>query len=81
MDLGYRYILPMPPRPRAPQYSGREQTGKQGITGILDWDSALFAPLVLSCRPPMWLWAWSDGPEDERLAGRGTTPNAGGPGG
>jgi aminoglycoside phosphotransferase (APT) family kinase protein len=44
--------------------------GEQGITGILDWDGALFAPLVLSCRPPMWLWAWrEDGPEDERLAG------------
>jgi aminoglycoside phosphotransferase (APT) family kinase protein len=44
--------------------------GEQGITGILDWDSALFGPLLLSCRPPMWFWAWcEDGPEDDRLAG------------
>lgn len=42
----------------------------QGITGILDWDGALLAPLVMSCRPPMWLWAWcEDGPENELLAG------------
>lgn len=42
----------------------------QGVTGILDWDSALFGPLLLSCGPPMWLWAWcDDGTEDERQAG------------
>ncbi|OJJ46471.1 hypothetical protein ASPZODRAFT_142285 [Penicilliopsis zonata CBS 506.65] len=42
----------------------------QGISGILDWDSAIFAPLVMSCAPPMWLWAWNEeDEEDERLAG------------
>lgn len=44
--------------------------GEQGITGILDWDSALFGPAVLSCVSHMRLWAWrDDGPEDERRAG------------
>ncbi|KAJ5720282.1 uncharacterized protein N7483_008216 [Penicillium malachiteum] len=32
-------------------------TNPSGITGILDWDSAVFAPLVMSCTPPRWLWA------------------------
>ena len=51
---------------------------EQGIAGILDWDSALFGPLLLSCGPPMWLWAWcDDGPEDERQAGElPATPEA-----
>lgn len=36
------------------------------VTGILDWDSAIFAPRFVGCVPPMWLWAWSDeGEEDE----------------
>ncbi|KAJ5107639.1 hypothetical protein N7456_004314 [Penicillium angulare] len=42
------------------------------ITGILDWDDALFAPLFMSCAPPMWLWAWDlneDDVENEGLAG------------
>ncbi|KAJ6032750.1 hypothetical protein N7540_003482 [Penicillium herquei] len=44
--------------------------GQGGITGILDWDSAVFGPLLSSCSPPMWLWAWKDnGPEDLRQAG------------
>jgi len=42
----------------------------RNIPGILDWDGALFAPLVQSCRPPMWLWAWGDNEEDDyRLVG------------
>ncbi|KAL3475437.1 hypothetical protein BJX99DRAFT_158291 [Aspergillus californicus] len=44
-------------------------TQPQAITGILDWDSAIFAPPLMSCSPPMWLWAWNDDDdEDERLA-------------
>ncbi|KAJ5097750.1 hypothetical protein N7456_008471 [Penicillium angulare] len=41
------------------------------ITGILDWDSSLFAPLFMSCAPPMWLWAIDELDEDdeERFAG------------
>ena len=38
------------------------------ITGILDWDSAIFAPRFVGCVPPMWIWAWSDEEEDELLA-------------
>ena len=38
------------------------------ITGILDWDSAVFAPRFVGCAPPMWLWAWSDEEEDETHA-------------
>lgn len=26
------------------------------ITAVLDWDSAVFAPKFVSCRPPWWLW-------------------------
>ena len=39
------------------------------ISGILDWDSAVFAPRVLSCTPPSWIWAWAeDESEDEATA-------------
>lgn len=39
------------------------------ITAILDWNEAIFAPAILACRPPMWLWAWKEGDdEDEREA-------------
>jgi hypothetical protein len=59
LDLEPRNILVSPPSPTQPQ----------AITGILDWDSALFAPPFMSCLPPMWLWAWNDeDEEDERLA-------------
>ena len=34
------------------------------ITGILDWDSAIFAPEFVSCRPPWWLWQDEKFPED-----------------
>jgi aminoglycoside phosphotransferase (APT) family kinase protein len=59
LDLEPRNILVSPPSPTQPQ----------AITGILDWDSALFPPPFMSCSPPMWLWAWNDeDEEDERLA-------------
>ncbi|KAI1108296.1 hypothetical protein F5Y14DRAFT_445566 [Nemania sp. NC0429] len=39
------------------------------LSGILDWDSAILAPMFMSCLPPMWLWAWAlDEDEDERKA-------------
>ena len=38
------------------------------ISGILDWDSAIFAPRFVGCVPPMWIWAWSDEEEDETHA-------------
>ena len=42
--------------------------GSLKITGILDWDSAVFAPRFVGCAPPMWLWAWDDEEEDEKHA-------------
>lgn len=39
------------------------------ISAVLDWDSAVLAPMFMSCAPPVWLWAWQDDEdEDERLA-------------
>jgi aminoglycoside phosphotransferase (APT) family kinase protein len=39
------------------------------ITGILDWDSAILAPMFMSCAPPLWIWGWQDDEdEDERTA-------------
>lgn len=38
--------------------------GSLRITGILDWDSAVFAPMFVGCAPPMWLWSWN-AEEDE----------------
>lgn len=31
--------------------------GSPSITGIVDWDSAAFAPTFVSCAPPFWLWS------------------------
>lgn len=43
--------------------------GSLSITGILDWDSAVFAPRFVGCAPPMWLWAWNEeDDEDEKHA-------------
>lgn len=42
--------------------------GSLSITGILDWDSATFAPRFVGCAPPMWLWAWDEEGEDEKHA-------------
>ena len=30
------------------------------ITGILDWDDAVFAPKCVACRPPSWTWGHND---------------------
>ena len=45
------------------------QSGVPKITGIIDWDLAMFAPDWVSCKPPMWIWNWLDGgSEDESRA-------------
>lgn len=44
------------------------------ITGILDWDSAIFAPRFAGCVPPMWLWAWAPDGEDEDECFANDTP-------
>ena len=39
------------------------------VAGILDWESAIFAPSFVGCTPPMWIWAWNEEEdEDERKA-------------
>lgn len=35
------------------------------ITGILDWDSALFLPQFMGCCPPGWLWMPREDNEDD----------------
>ena len=36
------------------------------ISGVLDWDSAVFGPSFVVCEPPSWIWAWStDDDEDD----------------
>ena len=37
-----------------------DNKGKLSITGILDWDGAVFTPAFAACTPPMWIWAWDD---------------------
>jgi aminoglycoside phosphotransferase (APT) family kinase protein len=39
------------------------------LSGIIDWDLAIFGPSFMSCTPPMWIWSWKDNEEeDERTA-------------
>lgn len=33
-----------------------QPNGSLTISGIVDWDSAVFAPKFVSCAPPSWLW-------------------------
>ncbi|KAL8837456.1 MAG: hypothetical protein Q9176_005644 [Flavoplaca citrina] len=46
------------------------------ITGVLDWDSAVFAPDFVVCAPPSWIWAWTDDDDetDDELEIMPTTP-------
>ena len=39
--------------------------GKFAITGVLDWDSAVFAPKFVSCAPPWWIWVDEDNEDDD----------------
>ncbi|KAL8801336.1 MAG: hypothetical protein Q9182_004543 [Xanthomendoza sp. 2 TL-2023] len=47
--------------------------GAAVISGVLDWDSAVFAPDFAVCIPPSWIWAWRDD-EDERTDESDDTP-------
>lgn len=44
------------------------------ISGISDWDSAVFAPRFVGCVPPMWIWAWN-AEDNEDQAYANDTPN------
>ena len=46
------------------------------LSGILDWDSAVFAPRVMSCTPPSWIWAWSDDESEDEAAANDIPPTA-----
>ena len=52
-----------------------QSDGAANITGVLDWDSAVFAPDFVVCTPPSWIWAWQDD-EDEPLDEADTTPDS-----
>lgn len=46
------------------------------ISGVLDWDSLVFAPRIMACAPPMWLWNWASGDEKENEAEAGNLPHS-----
>ncbi|KAI1657425.1 hypothetical protein F4813DRAFT_359839 [Daldinia decipiens] len=55
--------------PRNVLVNPTSDTSSPIISTILDWDSAVFAPQFMCCKPPLWLWAWQeDEEEDERTA-------------
>ncbi|KAI4270740.1 MAG: hypothetical protein L6R35_006590 [Caloplaca aegaea] len=35
------------------------------ISGVLDWDSAIFAPVFTACEVRSWIWTWDDGEVDD----------------
>lgn len=47
------------------------------ITGILDWADALFAPIFMPWRPPLWLWAWEDNKEEDERTAKNIPPTGG----
>lgn len=50
--------------------------GSLNVSGVVDWDSAAFAPTFVSCAPPSWLWTDQkhyDAEESEE-SGTPTTP-------
>ncbi|KAF3070504.1 hypothetical protein GL218_00173 [Daldinia childiae] len=55
--------------PRNVLVNPTSDTSSPIISAILDWDSAVFGPQFMCCKPPLWLWAWKeDEEEDERTA-------------
>lgn len=56
--------LDFAPRNILADYSTKDSTWN--ITGILDWDSAIMAPIFVACSPPVWLWRnWGGGTDGE----------------
>ncbi|KAF2093465.1 hypothetical protein NA57DRAFT_81392 [Rhizodiscina lignyota] len=55
-DAGY-YLCHLDFQPRNILVSTAD--GDQAaITGVLDWDLAVFAPNFMGCMPPEWIWRW-----------------------
>lgn len=46
------------------------------VTGILDWDEAIFAPQFVKCRPLAWLWLDEDAPWLYERPGLGEIPKS-----
>lgn len=42
-----------------------QEDGSLQISGVLDWDSAVFGPNFALYEPPAWIWAWSDDGDEE----------------
>ena len=39
--------------------------GSATVSGVLDWDSAIFAPIFVACSPPSWIWNWAEDEEED----------------
>lgn len=67
LDLAARYIM----------IREKFEPGKPVITAILDWDSAVFAPMFMACDPPVWLWDFErvKGEEVKTVYDWGETPD------
>ncbi|KAI2611781.1 uncharacterized protein GGS25DRAFT_484065 [Hypoxylon fragiforme] len=35
------------------------------IKAVLDWDSAVLAPMFVACAPPQWLWGWKNNKDED----------------
>ena len=46
------------------------------FSGVLDWDSAMFAPVFMSCAPPFWLWGWQDEEDEDEQRANDMPPTA-----
>ncbi|GKU22422.1 unnamed protein product [Fusarium langsethiae] len=44
------------------------------ISAVLDWDSAVLAPMFMSCTPPMWIWDWQDDEDEDEWTANNTPP-------
>ena len=46
--------------------------GSVEVSGIVDWDSAVFVPIFVSCAPPSWLWTNQDDYDTDEKEAEGT---------
>lgn len=47
------------------------------LIDILDWDSAVFAPRWMGCKPPSWLWDWQHDDDEDKLKANETPVDPG----
>ena len=48
---------------RVPDAEGSGLTQRWRISSVLDWDDVLSVPVILTRKPPMWLWTFSEEPD------------------